>query len=75
MAHRPGRLAAITHYPSLRLMRGSGRNRSPTFLIGSGHLGGRMAFYLQGQHSSPASTEPSLALPGASVLVLSPINR
>ena len=72
MVQRPGRLSELSRYPSLRLMRGLVRAPAPTFLIGSGHLGGRMAFYLQGQHSSPASSQPSIALPGASVLVLVP---
>src|SRR3712207_4895396 len=61
MAYRPGRLPKPSHYPSLRLMRGLVTAPAPTFLIGSGHLSGRTAFYFQGQHSSPASTEPSLA--------------
>ena len=73
MARRPGQPVTAAHYPRLRLMRGLVRAPAPTFLIGSGHLGGRMAFYLQGQPSSPASTEPSLDLPGASVLVLAPL--
>ena len=64
MARRPGQRAEASHYPSLRLIRGLGTVPAPTFLIGSGHLGGRMAFYFEGQHSSPAGTEPSLALPG-----------
>ncbi len=74
MARRPGYIAQADHYPSLRLMRGLVTQPAPTFLIGSGHLGGRMAFYFQGQPSSPATTEPSLALPGVSVLVLAPFN-
>jgi hypothetical protein len=40
-------------YPSLRLMRGLVRSPPPTFLIGSGHLGGRKAIYLKGPHSAP----------------------
>src|SRR5918997_6566554 len=74
MARRPGQLVERAHYPSLRLIRGVVPCLPPTFLIGSGHLGRRMAFYLEGQHSSPAGTEPSLALPGASVLVLALAN-
>ena len=65
MVQRPGRLSARSRYPSLRLIRGLVVSPAPTFLIGSGHLGGRIAFYLQGQHSSPANSQPSLALPGA----------
>ena len=75
MARCPGQPVIAAHYPSLRLMRGLVRAPAPTFLIGSGHLGGRMAFYLQGQPSSPASTEPSLALPGAVYSYSAPFNR
>ena len=65
MAQRPGRRADRSHDPRLRVIRGLARGPAPTFLIGSGHLGGRMAVYYQGQRSSPPVVEPSSALPGA----------